>query len=72
MQPKNIGIWKFNIHTQPIKILISDRIGAKFWPPHEGILKNFEPKNDLKINKICMFMYKNPVLTISPTCFQPN
>ena len=27
----------------------------EFWPPPEGMVPNFEPKNDLKKGQICVF-----------------
>ena len=33
----------------------SRRNGSKFWPPPEGMVPNFEPKNDLKKGQICVF-----------------
>ena len=66
--PQNIDIWSQNIDIWPeefwpppkewFQILASPRRnGSKFWPPPEGMVPNFEPKNDLKKGQICIFWW---------------
>ena len=49
--PQNNDIWPQHMDIQPQYI---DIWPEEFWPPPEGMVPNFEPKNDLKKGQICI------------------